>query len=82
MQYMPHSLPGRVSGGSIESAASLLETDAATSFPDSEMKLLLRKNIEMMESLKDMNVVISMYGRNGLMKALKKAQKYEQNTTY
>lgn len=81
-QYMPHSLPGRVAGGSIESAASLLETDAATSFPDSEMKLLLRKNIEMMESLKDMNVVISMYGRNGLMKALKKAQTYEQNTTY
>lgn len=50
--------------------------------PDPEMKALLRKNIEMMESLKGMDVVISMYGRNGLMKALKKAQYYEQNTTF
>lgn len=45
---------------------------------DAEMKQLLRKNIQMMEGLTNMEVVISMYGRNGLQKALKKAQNYEQ----
>lgn len=49
---------------------------------DPEIKLLLRKNIEMMEELKQMDVYISMFGRNGLMKSMRKANKYEQDTTY
>lgn len=80
-QYMPRSLPGRASGGSIETAAEPT-TLAAISSSDPEIKSLLRKNIEMMESLKNMDIVIPMYGRGGLMKALKKAQNYEQNTTF
>lgn len=80
-QYMPRPLPGRASGGSIETAAEpTILTDI--SFSDPEIKSLLRKNIEMMESLKNMDIVIPMYGRGGLMKALKKAQNYEQNTTF
>lgn len=79
-QYMPRPLSGRASGGPIESTAEPTTLMATSS--DTELKVLLHKNIEMMESLKNMDIVIPMYGRGGLMKALKKAQQFEQNTTY
>lgn len=80
-RYMPLIVEGRASGGSIKSVEdSLLSYSIQTLDPD--LKVLLRKNIEMMEGLKNMEVVISIYGRNGLQKALKKMNDFERKTTY
>lgn len=74
------SMPGRAAGGSV--LESPLPTVFSENILDPEIKALLRKNIEMMEELKKMDIVISMYGKNGLMKAIKKVNKFEQNTLY
>lgn len=62
--------------------ASVSSDPEVAYFSDPEIKSLLRKNIEMLEGLKNMEVVISMYGRNGLQKALKKMNDFERKTTY
>ena len=46
---------------------------------DPEMKQLLTKNMQMMDRLMNMEFSIPMYGNNGLVKKIKKAQDYEQN---
>lgn len=81
-QYMPRFLPGRASGGAINPTSGIMTVNTQTPTSDPEIKQLLRKNIEMMEELKEMDIVISMFGRNGLMKAIKKANKFKQDTTY
>ena len=47
---------------------------------DPAMNRLLEKNIEMMNRLMNMEFSIPMYGNNGLVKKMKKAQDYEQGT--
>ena len=47
---------------------------------DPAMNRLLEKNIEMMNRLMNMEFSIPMYGNNGLVKKIKKAQDYEQST--
>ena len=47
---------------------------------DPAMNRLLEKNIEMMNRLMNMEFSILMYGNNGLVKKIKKAQDYEQST--
>lgn len=81
-RYMPLFIEGRASGGNMQSSFETASLVYNIQSPDPEIKELLRKNIEMMQNLKDMDIVISMYGRSGLMKAFKKAQHYEQNTTF
>ncbi len=81
-QYMPRFLPGRASGGAINPTSGIMTVNTQTPTSDPEIKQLLRKNLEMMEELKEMDIVISMFGRNGLMKAINKANKFKQNTTY
>ena len=44
-----------------------------------ELKNLLVKNMQMMDRLMNMEFSIPMYGSNGLVKKIKKAQEYEQN---
>lgn len=46
---------------------------------DPAMNRLLEKNIEMMNRLMNMEFSIPMYGNNGLVKKIKKAQDYEQS---
>lgn len=81
-RYMPLFIEGRASGGNMQSSFETASLVYNMQSSDPEIKELLRKNIEMMQNLKDMDIVISMYGRSGLMKAFKKAQHYEQNTTF
>ena len=47
---------------------------------DPAMNRLLEKNIEMMNRLMNMEFSIPMYGNNGLVKKIKKAQDYERGT--
>lgn len=47
---------------------------------DPRMNRLLEKNIEMINRLMNMEFSIPMYGNNGLVKKIKKAQDYEQGT--
>lgn len=47
---------------------------------DPEIKQLLAKNMQMMDKLMQMKFQLPMYGDNGLIKAIRKAQNYEQNT--
>lgn len=49
-----------------------------TQYYDDEMKQLLRVCIQTLQDLQGMELYVSMYGKNGLMKALKKAERYEK----
>ena len=78
-----HGRTPQYDSGKYPPANSSVSTDPDVVYAaDPEMKQLLRKNLEMMEELKEMDIVISMFGRNGLMKAIKKANKFKQDTTY
>lgn len=78
-----HGRTPQYDSGKYPPANSSVSTDPGVVYAaDPEMKQLLRKNLEMMEELKEMDIVISMFGRNGLMKAIKKANKFKQDTTY
>lgn len=78
-----HGRTPQYDSGKYPPANSSVSTDPDVVYAaDPEMKQLLRKNLEMMEELKEMDIVISMFGRNGLMKAINKVNKFKQNTTY
>ncbi|WP_303181744.1 phage tail tape measure protein [uncultured Butyricimonas sp.] len=69
----------RYASGKYPGETSSLSSGSTVNGVEPELKNLLVKNMQMMDRLMNMEFSIPMYGSNGLVKKIKKAQEYEQN---
>ncbi len=82
-RYMTVFTPGRATGGGVTTVRTeTLPPVYSTPGSDPEMKQLLRENIRMMQLLIEKRFEIPWYGRGGIDEKMKKAQQYEQQTTF
>lgn len=74
-----HGRVPQYASGKYPGETSSLSSGIVVNGSDPELKNLLAKNMQMMDRLMNMEFSIPMYGNNGLVKKIKKAQDYEQN---